>query len=101
MRKKKLKRYVRIRLILKLGTLCGLVALIGIGVVLGVYSLMAKNYGLKKHGTMPRSSVVFDCHGNEIGKLHGTGARFVPIHQVSQHFVNALLIREDARFYDH
>ncbi|RZO17518.1 MAG: PBP1A family penicillin-binding protein [Verrucomicrobiaceae bacterium] len=101
MRKKKLKRFVRIRLILKLGTLCGLVALIGIGVVLGVYSLMAKNYDLKKLGTMPRSSVVFDCHGNEIGKLHGTGARFVPIHQVSQHFVNALLIREDARFYDH
>ena len=101
MRKKKLKRFVRIRLILKLGTLCGLVALIGIGVVLGAYSLMAKNYDLKKLGTMPRSSVVFDCHGNEIGKLHGTGARFVPIHQVSQHFVNALLIREDARFYDH
>ena len=101
MRKKKLKRFVRIRLILKLGTLCGLVALIGIGVVLGVYSLMAKNYDLKKLGTMPRSSVVFDCHGNEIGKLHGTGARFVPIHQVSQHFVNALLIREDARFYGH
>ena len=101
MRKKKLKRFVRIRLILKLGTLCGLVALIGIGVVLGAYSLMAKNYDLKKLGRMPRSSVVFDCHGNEIGKLHGTGARFVPIHQVSQHFVNALLIREDARFYDH
>ena len=101
MRKKKLKRFGRIRLILKLGTLCGLIALIGLGVVLGVYSLMAKNYDLKKLGRMPRSSVVFDCHGNEIGKLHGTGARFVPIHQVSQHFVKALLIREDARFYDH
>jgi len=101
MRKKKLKRFGKIRLILKLGTLCGLIALIGIGVVLGVYSLMAKNYNLKKLGRMPRSSIVFDCHGNEIGKLHGTGARFVPIHQVSQHFVKALLIREDARFYDH
>jgi penicillin-binding protein 1A len=101
MRKKKLKRFGKIRLILKLGTLCGLIALIGIGVVLGVYSLMAKNYNLKKLGGMPRSSIVFDCHGNEIGKLHGTGARFVPIHQVSQHFVKALLIREDARFYDH
>ena len=101
MRKKKLKRFGRIRLILKLGTLCGLIALIGIGVVLGVYSLMAKNYDLKKLGRMPRSSVVFDCHGNEIGKLHGTGARFVPINQVSQHFVKALLIREDARFYEH
>ncbi|MEC7861469.1 MAG: PBP1A family penicillin-binding protein [Verrucomicrobiota bacterium] len=101
MRKKKLKSFGRIRLILKLGTLCGLITLIGIGLVLGVYSLMAKNYDLKKLGEMPRSSVVFDCHGNEIGKLHGTGARFVPIHQVSPHFVKALLIREDARFYDH
>ena len=101
MRKKKLKSFGRIRLILKLGTLCGLITLIGIGLVLGVYSLMAKNYDLKKLGRMPRSSVVFDCHGNEIGKLHGTGARFVPIHQVSPHFVKALLIREDARFYDH
>ncbi|MBA71738.1 MAG: hypothetical protein CMO73_03600 [Verrucomicrobiales bacterium] len=101
MRKKKLNRFGRIRFILKLGTLCGLTAVIGVGVLLGIYSLLAKNYDLKKLGRMPRSSVVFDCNGNEIGKLHGSGARFVPINQVSPHFVKALLIREDARFYDH
>jgi penicillin-binding protein 1A len=50
---------------------------------------------------MKQRSVVLDCRGRELGKLHGENRVVVPLSQVSPNFINALLAREDARFYHH
>jgi penicillin-binding protein 1A len=75
--------------------------LAGLAVGIIIYGNLAKHYDLAKLGEMKERSVVLDTKGREIGKLHGENRVVVPISQVSKHFVDALLAREDARFYDH
>jgi len=50
---------------------------------------------------MPARSVVFDRNGEVIGELHGSNRIVVSRAKVSRHFVDALLAREDGRFYSH
>lgn len=69
--------------------------------VLTVYGILAKGYDLKQLGKMPLPSTVYDCHGNEIGKIHGSKLQFIPLNEVSSNFQKALIIREDVRFYEH
>ena len=81
-----------------------IIALLGIvaaSVVLVVYGQVAAQYDLSKLGQMKQRSVVLDCKGREIGKLHGENREVVTLDQVSPYFVKALLAREDTRFYDH
>ncbi len=66
-----------------------------------IYGGLARQYDLSRLGTMKERSVVLDVKGRELGKLHGENRVVVPIGQVSQHFIKALLAREDARFYEH
>ena len=89
------------RLPLRIGISAGVVCLLGLGVVLLAYGAMAKRYDLTKLGRMPARSVVFDRNGEVIGKLHGSNRIVVARPEVSRHFVDALLVREDGRFYDH
>ncbi|MCL4156482.1 UNVERIFIED_CONTAM: hypothetical protein GTU68_067029, partial [Idotea baltica] len=51
---------------------------------------------------MPQESVVLDATGQRIGYLHGEDIGTpVPLDQISPHFLNALIAREDGRFYSH
>src|SRR6187402_3243500 len=72
-----------------------------VGTVVVIFGNLAAQYDLAKLGEMKQRSVVLDCKGRELGKLHGENRVVVPISQVSPHFINALLAREDARFYHH
>ncbi len=77
--------------------LCTLAA----AVVTGIYSHLAKQYDLTKLGQMPERTVVMDCKGEVLGRMHGENRIIVPLSEVSPWFVKALLAREDARFYSH
>ena len=56
-------------------------------IILTVYGLLAKGYDLNKLGQLPLSSIVYDRHVNEIGKINGAKSRFVPLDQVSNNFL--------------
>lgn len=75
--------------------------LAGLAVGIIIYGNLAKQYDLTKLGEMKERSVVLDAKGRELGKLHGENRVVIPLSQVSKHFIDALLAREDARFYDH
>jgi len=77
--------------------LCTLTA----AVVIGVYSHLAKAYDLAKLGQMPERTIVMDCKGEILGRMHGENRIIVPLSEVSPWFVKALLAREDSRFYEH
>ena len=77
--------------------LCTLAA----AVVIGVYSHLAKAYDLAKLGQMPERTIVMDCKGEILGRMHGENRIIVPLSEVSPWFVKALLAREDSRFYEH
>ncbi len=89
------------RIITRLLLIVTLLGLIISAVVLAVYGQVAAQYDLSKLGAMKQRSIVLDCKGREIGKLHGENREIVTLDQVSPYFVKALLAREDSRFYDH
>ncbi len=75
-------------------------AVIG-GVICAIYATWASFYDLKALTAMPQRTLVYDYKGQPFGRLAGQDRVTVPIEKVSPHFVNALLAREDTRFYSH
>lgn len=82
-------------------------AVIFIGVTIGAmilfhYDRQAARYDLSAVGRLPQESRVLDAAGELIGYLHGEDVgQPVPLEAVSPHFLNALVAREDSRFYRH
>jgi penicillin-binding protein 1A len=50
---------------------------------------------------MPQLAEVLDMDGNLYSRLHGENRIVVPLDKVSPYFINALVAREDTRFYKH
>lgn len=70
--------------------------------VLFQYSRLAANYDISAAGRMPMESRVSDATGELVGYLHGENVGTpVRLDQVSPHFIQALIAREDSRFYRH
>ncbi|MBX7210467.1 MAG: PBP1A family penicillin-binding protein [Verrucomicrobiaceae bacterium] len=88
---------VLVRVVIGVPVLCILAG----AVVIAVYSQLAKGYPLDKLGEMPQRTFVYDAKGQVLGQMHGENRIVVPLDQVSPWFVKALLVREDARFYEH
>ncbi|MEO0415652.1 MAG: transglycosylase domain-containing protein, partial [Verrucomicrobiota bacterium] len=100
-KKGKLGKIVKALVILfSVGTLLCIAAFI-IGAI--YFHGKALTFDFSQLEKVPERTIVYDRHGKEMGHVSGHGAnrRNVPIANVSQHFVDALLAREDIRFYEH
>lgn len=75
-------------------------ALVWLVVALGYYT-WALSFDLKAIEVMPERSAVYDKDGKFYSRLAGENRVVVPFDKVSNDFVNALLAREDTRFYSH
>lgn len=69
-------------------------------IALGIYAY-ALTFDLKQIAEMEQRSAVYDKDGGFYSRLAGENRIVVPFDKVSNHFVNALLAREDTRFYRH
>jgi penicillin-binding protein 1A len=69
--------------------------------VLAFYAVWAQTFDLKRVGTMPERNTVFDVDGKIYSRLAGANRLKVSLKEVSPLFIQALLVREDARFYQH
>ncbi len=69
--------------------------------ILATFAIWAQTFDLKRLGTMPERNTVFDVDGKIYSRLAGANRLKVPLKQVSPLFVQALLAREDTRFYEH
>ena len=65
------------------------------------YQRVADSFDLAELDNIPAISEVFDCAGMRYSKLEGQVRYVVPLSQISPNFVNALVAREDSRFYKH
>src|SRR6266702_738739 len=81
-------------------TLLALVAAAGLAVFL-FYAGWATTFDTKKVGEMPERNTVFDVDGKIYSRPAGANRLKVSLDQISPFFVNALLAREDTRFYQH
>ncbi len=79
-------------------------ALVAFAVVVAVvllYGFWASTFDIHDVRTMRERSTVFDMDGKVYARLQGENRITVPKSEVSPHFIDALLTREDARFYSH
>jgi penicillin-binding protein 1A len=81
-------------------SLLALVAGGGLAVVV-FYGAWAQTYDMKKVGEMPERNTVFDVDGKIYSRLAGANRLKVSLNEISPLFVEALLAREDTRFYQH
>lgn len=65
------------------------------------YRDRAAQYDLSKIGDLPERSRVFDTNGEFYSFFGGENRLVVPLDRISPHFVQALLAREDSRFWEH
>src|SRR6476659_8818195 len=93
------KSRTRIRIPWKLAFL-GLPVVVFFGVLL-FYAVWAQTFDLKKVDDMPERNTVFDVDGKIYSRLAGANRVKVPLNEVSPYFVDALLAREDTRFFEH
>jgi penicillin-binding protein 1A len=93
------KRGRKLRISWKLALL-GLPVVAVFGVLL-FYAVWAQTYDLKKVGDMPERNTVFDVDGKIYSRLAGANRVKVALNEVSPFFTDALLAREDTRFFEH
>src|SRR3989440_4955646 len=65
------------------------------------YGAWAATFDMKKVGAMPERNTVFDVDGKIYSRLAGSNRLRVSLDEVSPLFIDALLAREDTRFYQH
>ncbi len=66
-----------------------------------VYGSLASKYDLDDLDRMPERTIVYDHQGREVARLHGQNRIVVRLSEVSPHFIEALLAREDNDFRTH
>lgn len=65
------------------------------------YGSLAARYDMSEVLKMPERTVVLDRKSREIGRLHGENRESVKLEEVPYYLVDAVITREDKRFYDH
>lgn len=95
--RKKSRRRSLLGFLFKIGLAC-LILWTGVGIF---YYLWALTFDLSKIGEMEERSAVFDRNGAYYSRLAGENRVVVPFDKVSNHFINALITREDTRYYSH
>jgi penicillin-binding protein 1A len=80
--------------------LFGFIAAAGLSVLV-FYGVWAQSFDMKKVGEMPERNTVFDVDGKIYSRLAGANRLKVSLSEVSPFFIDALLAREDTRFYQH
>src|SRR5437588_10727804 len=65
------------------------------------YGAWAASFDMKKVGAMPERNTVFDVDGKIYSRMAGSNRLRISLDEVSPLFINALLAREDTRFYQH
>lgn len=79
-------------------TLFGFLAVVG---VVLVYGFWASTYDISLVKEIPQRSTVYDMNGEVYSRLQGENRVVVKGDEISRHFVDALLAREDTRFLSH
>lgn len=83
------------------GVKVGVLLLLVVAVVFLGYYAWALTFDLRTISDMRQRSAVYDKDGKFYSRLAGENRIVVPFDKISNDFVNALLAREDTRFYYH
>ncbi len=87
--------------LVRLGIKLGILGLLLWAVVALAFYAWALTFDIRTIIDIPQRSTVYDKDGKVYSRLAGENRVVVPFDKVSNNFVNALLAREDTRFYYH
>ncbi|MBT8044469.1 MAG: penicillin-binding protein [Verrucomicrobiae bacterium] len=90
-----------LRALIKWSIRWGLVAFTMLLAVCLFYYYLSWKYDMNDVAKMPEQSVILDRHGGEFSTVHGEKRRLIARDEIPEVMVQALLAREDARFYSH
>lgn len=62
---------------------------------------LALTFDLEEVHNLETASIIYDRNGEELGRIFVQNRRPVPLNEVSENMVNALVAAEDARFFSH
>lgn len=93
----KKRRHPWLRALFKLGIAAGLLWIF----IAGGFYVWALTFDLEQIRDLPERSAVLDRDGNFYSRLAGENRVVAPFDKISNDFVNALITREDTRFYSH
>ena len=62
---------------------------------------LAQTFDLQEVHNLETASIIFDRNGEELGRIFVQNRRPVPLTEVSENVVNALVATEDKRFFEH
>jgi penicillin-binding protein 1A len=85
----------------RFGIKLGILGLLVWAVIALAFYAWALTFDLRTIVEIPQRSAIYDKDGKLYSRLAGENRVVVPFDKVSNHFVNALLAREDTRFYYH
>ncbi len=92
-----MKKHAVFRLLGFLGCFAALLAV----ALAGYYFVLSLRFDLHQVGHIPERSWLYDMDGKIYTRLHGENRILTDLKNVSPYFKEALLAREDARFYQH
>jgi penicillin-binding protein 1A len=87
--------------LVRFGIKAGILALLIWAVAALAFYAWALTYDIRTIIDIPQRSTVYDKDGKIYSRLAGENRVVVPFDKISNNFVNALLAREDTRFYYH
>ncbi len=95
-------RHPLVRLLILIGLVAMFICAAVAAMVLFQYDRQAARYDISAVGRLPLETKVLDATGELIGYLHGEDVGIpLPLESISPYFIEALIAREDSRFYRH
>ncbi len=94
-------RHRYVRALVAVVTFAAFVLLLVLLVFLAYYERKAFDYDIEAVGRIPVKTTVLDATDTPVGYLNKATGSNLPLKSVSKYFVQALLAREDTRFYRH
>jgi penicillin-binding protein 1A len=78
-----------------------LVGVLAVGLFFARYERKANEFDLSKLDSVESASIVYDRYGQVFGKIFIQNREQVPLSQISQNLIDAVIASEDSRFYEH
>src|SRR5215831_9600167 len=78
-----------------------LVSVLAVGLFDARYERKANEFDLSKLDSVESASIIYDRYGQVFGKIFIQNREQVPLSQISQNLIDAVIASEDSRFYEH
>ena len=96
------RAFVRVSIVISVALIT--LTLIGYALFISVtakYQKWAEEFNLEDINNLDHPCIIYDRHGEEIGRIYDENRSYVPYDQIARAMVDALVAQEDKNFWEH